>query len=89
MKKRKKAPLKCHFCSNKPTHAVMLELREKQGPPLKSNNVIHVVCDIHAVDNSFDAWVPIWAFRKIAIDYKQQGINIDRKYCNINIVKFK
>lgn len=89
-KKKNKKPLKCYLCDNPPTHTIMLELREKPGPPLIPNNVLRVACDIHSVDTSFDHWVPFWAFKKLVFDYKQQyGINLKKEYCSINIKKFK
>lgn len=86
---KKKPPLKCHICGDKATHAIMMELREKPGPAIKENNVIRLACDIHAVDTSFDYWVPLWAFRKLVNDNSKEGIHIKKEFCTIKIVKFK
>jgi hypothetical protein len=89
-KKKQTLPLKCHYCDNKPTHAIMLELRARQGPPLKENHVLHLACDIHSIETSFDYYVPHWAFRKMYIDWKQQaGVELKKEYCTIKIVKFQ
>lgn len=89
MKKKNKAPLKCHFCDNPATHTIMVELREKPGPPLKENNVLRVACDIHSIDKSFDHWVPIWAFRRLVEEWKKVDVTLRKEYCTINIKKFK
>ena len=89
MRKKKPKHLKCHFCDNQATHTVIMELRERQGPPLKEDNVIRVVCDIHSIDNSFDHWVPIWAFKKLCIDWQKAGYTLNKQFCTINILKFK
>lgn len=87
--KKEKRPIHCYFCKNKPTHTVLLELREKPGPPIKENNVVALVCDIHSIDNSFERWVPLSAFHKLVNDYRKEGININRQYCSIQILKLK
>ena len=87
--KKKKEPLKCHFCDSQATHAIMVELREHSGPPLKENNVIRTACDKHSVNKSFDYWVPIWAFKKLCVDWENAGSILNKQYCTINIVKFK
>lgn len=87
--KIKHQELKCQFCTNKATHVVLVELRDKPGPPLKENNVLRTVCDIHAVDTSFDHWVPYWAFKGLCNEWKNVGVVLDKKYCSINILKFE
>ena len=68
----------------------MLELRDKPGPPLKENNVLRVACDIHSIDNSFDYWVPHWAFIGVCNEWKRKAhVILNKQYCTINIVKFK
>ena len=87
MKKRKK--LKCYFCDNPATHTILMELREKQGPPLKENAVIRVACDEHSTNTSFDHWVSIWAFKKLCFDWEKAGFILNKQYCTINILKLK
>ena len=87
--KEKKQPLKCHFCANHATHVIMVELREKPGPPLKENNVLRVACDIHSIDTTFDNWVPVWAFKGLCSEWKNVGVILNKAYCSINIIKFK
>jgi len=88
--RKKKGKLKCSYCDNHATHSIMMELRDKPGPPIKENNVLNVACDIHSIETTFDYYVPLWAFKKLCVDWKQQaGIILDKKYCTIQIVKFK
>lgn len=89
-KQQKKEPLKCHVCGERATHAVMIELRDKPGPPLKENNVIRTACDAHSTDKSFDYWVPHHAFISLCNTWrKETNIILRKEYCTINIVKFK
>lgn len=89
-KKNKKPPLVCHICGDKATHAVMMELREKQGPPLKENNVIRLACDTHAKETSFDYWVSNPALMSLINFWKREaGIILNKRYCTIKLVKLK
>ena len=88
--KKKKMSLKCYCCDNKPTHAVMIELRDRPGPPLKENNVIRLACDIHSVETAFEHWVPHYAFIALCNHWKKEtGVILDKRFCNIHIVKFQ
>lgn len=89
MKKKIHQQLKCQFCSNPATHTVLIELREKPGPPLKENNVLYLVCDIHAVDNSFDRFVSYPAFKALCIEWSKVGVTLNKRFCSINILKLK
>lgn len=81
--------LNCHICGEPATHVIMLELREKPGPPIRPNDVIRVVCKEH-VSTDFDYWVPRWAFEKLCIDLKREfGYILCKQYCTINVLELK
>lgn len=89
-KSNKVQKLKCHYCDNHATHAILIDLREKPGPPVKKNNVLSVVCDIHSVETSFDSWVPVWAFKKLADDWRTKAnVILDKRYCTITALKLE
>ena len=80
--------LKCHVCSEKATHVILIELREKPGPALKENNVLRVVCEEH-VDTSFDKWVPYWAFKGLCLEWKNKGFTLNKQHCTIGVMLLK
>ena len=87
---KEKKKLKCALCDKEATHAIMIELRDRQGPPLKENNVLNVVCDEHATNTSFDYWVPSWAFINLCNEWKKlANVTLNKSLCSINIIKFE
>ena len=78
----------CYVCKQKATHVLLIELREKPGPPLKSE-VIYTVCEKH-ISTDFDRWVPILAFKKLCLDLqKEVGIVLNKQYCTIKALPLK
>lgn len=77
--------LKCQYYSSTATHTVLLELRERPGGPIKENNVLGLVCEVHSINRSFNHWVPTWAFLQMIEKYRRIGIRLNRQYCNINV----
>lgn len=80
--------LKCHVCGEPATHVVLIELREKPGPPLKENNVLRVICKEH-INLNFDYWVPYWAFKGLCTQWANEGITLNKQYCTIGILQLK
>ena len=80
--------IKCEICGENATHSIVLNLREKPGPPLEKDNVIRTVCEKDSI-GLFNDHVPYWQWDGLRKQYRQRGILLAKEYCDIQIVKLE
>jgi len=84
-----KSALICAICGKKATHVVLAELREKPGPPLQEDNVLHLVCEEHSKNTNLQYWIPYNEWQMLFYRWKRLGYLLNKEFCNIHIKKLR